>query len=33
MDSDGIRSLGFTNIEVKLHPEVKATLKVQVTEE
>jgi large subunit ribosomal protein L9 len=33
MDSDGIRALGFTNIEVKLHHEVKATLKVQVTEE
>ena len=33
MDSDGIRSLGFTNIEVKLHQEVKATLKVQVIEE
>lgn len=33
MDCDGIRSLGFTNIEIKLHQEVKATLKVQVTEE
>ncbi|BFH65987.1 MULTISPECIES: 50S ribosomal protein L9 [Paenibacillus] len=28
-----IRHLGVTQITVKLHPEVKATLKVQVTEE
>ena len=33
MDCDGIRALGFTNIEVKLHHDVKATLKVQVIEE
>jgi large subunit ribosomal protein L9 len=31
--SDPIRSLGVTQIPVKLHPDVKATLKVQVTEE
>ncbi|MEK4231212.1 50S ribosomal protein L9 [Solibacillus sp. FSL H8-0538] len=31
--NEGIRSLGFTNVPVKLHPEVKAILKVQVTEE
>ena len=31
--NDGIRSLGFTNVPVKLHHEVKATLKVQVIEE
>lgn len=30
---DGIRSLGFTNVPVKLHNEVSATLKVHVTEE
>ena len=30
---DGIRSLGFTNVPVKLHHEVTATLKVHVTEE
>jgi large subunit ribosomal protein L9 len=30
---DGIRSLGFTNVPVKLHPEVTATVKVQVTEQ
>lgn len=30
---DAIRSLGFTNIPVKLHTEVTATLKVHVTEE
>jgi len=29
---DAIRSLGFTNVPVKLHPEVTATLKVHVTE-
>ncbi|MDP4096432.1 50S ribosomal protein L9 [Paenibacillus sp. P96] len=28
-----IRTLGVTQMAVKLHPEVKATLKVQVTEE
>lgn len=28
-----IRHLGVTQVSVKLHPEVKATLKVQVTEE
>lgn len=28
-----IRTLGVTQMTVKLHPEVKATLKVQVTEE
>ncbi|WP_339220770.1 50S ribosomal protein L9 [Paenibacillus sp. FSL W7-1279] len=31
--SDPIRSLGVTQIPVKLHPDVKATLKVQITEE
>ena len=31
--SDGIRSLGFTNVPVKLHQDVKATLKVHVIEE
>jgi large subunit ribosomal protein L9 len=30
--SDGIRSLGHTKVPVKLHPEVTATLTVQVTE-
>jgi len=30
---DGIRSLGFTNVPVKLHNEVPATLKVHVTVE
>ena len=30
MDSEGIRSLGYSNIPVKLHHEVKATLKVHV---
>jgi large subunit ribosomal protein L9 len=30
---EGIRALGFTNVPVKLHQEVSATLKVQVTEE
>jgi large subunit ribosomal protein L9 len=29
---DAIRSLGYTNVPVKLHPEVTATLKVHVTE-
>lgn len=31
--NDGIRALGFTNVPVKLHQEVTATLKVHVTEE
>lgn len=31
--NDGIRALGFTNVPVKLHHEVTATLKVHVTEE
>ncbi len=31
--NDGIRALGYTNIPVKLHKEVMATLKVHVTEE
>ncbi|QTD40154.1 50S ribosomal protein L9 [Sporosarcina sp. Te-1] len=30
---DAIRSLGYTNVPIKLHPEVTATLKVHVTEE
>ncbi|MFS0865597.1 50S ribosomal protein L9 [Fredinandcohnia sp. 179-A 10B2 NHS] len=30
---DGIRALGFTNVPVKLHPEVIATVKVQVKEQ
>lgn len=30
---DPIRTLGVTQVIVKVHPEVKATLKVQVTEE
>jgi large subunit ribosomal protein L9 len=30
---DAIRALGYTNIPVKIHPEVTATLKVHVTEE
>jgi large subunit ribosomal protein L9 len=30
---DAIRALGYTNIPVKLHPDVTATLKVHVTEE
>lgn len=30
---DAIRALGYTNVPVKLHHEVVATLKVQVTEE
>lgn len=33
MESEGIRSLGYTNVPVKLHHEVKATLKVHVVEE
>ncbi|MBR2568401.1 MAG: 50S ribosomal protein L9 [Paenibacillus sp.] len=31
--NEPIRSLGYTNVEVKLHPEVRGTLKVHVTEE
>lgn len=31
--NEGIRSLGYTNIPVKLHHEVKATLKVHVKAE
>ncbi|MGN7477722.1 50S ribosomal protein L9 [Solibacillus silvestris] len=31
--NEGIRSLGFTNVPVKLHQDVKATLKVHVIEE
>ena len=30
---DAIRALGFTNVPVKLHQEVTATLRVHVTEE
>lgn len=30
---DSIRALGFTNISIRIHPEVTATLKVHVTEE
>ena len=30
---DPIRTLGVTNVSIKLHPEVKAVLKVQVVEE
>lgn len=30
---DAIRSLGYTNVPVKIHPEVTATFKVHVTEE
>ncbi|MEH7224779.1 50S ribosomal protein L9 [Bacillus sp. JJ1566] len=30
---DGIRALGFTNVSVKLHPEVTATVKVHVKEQ
>ena len=30
---DAIRALGFTNVPVKLHPEVSATVKVHVTEQ
>lgn len=33
MESEGIRSLGYSNVPVKLHHEVKATLKVHVIEE
>lgn len=31
--NEGIRSLGVTNVPIKLHQEVKATLKVHVKEE
>ncbi len=31
--SEPIRSLGYTNVPIKLHPEVTATLKVHVSEE
>lgn len=31
--SDAIRSLGTTNVKVKLHPDVTAQLRVQVTEQ
>ncbi|WP_020617475.1 50S ribosomal protein L9 [Paenibacillus daejeonensis] len=31
--ADPIRALGFTQVGVKLHPEVKGTLKVQAAEE
>ncbi|KOO45936.1 50S ribosomal protein L9 [Priestia koreensis] len=30
---DAIRALGFTNVPVKLHPEVTATVKVHVSEQ
>ena len=30
---DAIRALGYTNIPIKIHHEVTATLKVHVTEE
>ncbi|WP_453992661.1 50S ribosomal protein L9 [Bacillus nitroreducens] len=30
---DGIRALGYTNVTVKLHPEVTATVKVHVKEQ
>lgn len=33
MECDGIRSLGYTSVPVKLHQEVKATLKVHVIAE
>ncbi|KAA6447200.1 50S ribosomal protein L9 [Bacillus swezeyi] len=31
--NDAIRSLGYTNVPVKLHPDVQATLKVHVKEQ
>jgi large subunit ribosomal protein L9 len=31
--NEPIRSLGFTNVPIKIHPEVVATVKVQVVEE
>ena len=30
---DAIRALGFTNVPIKIHPDVTATLKVHVVEE
>ncbi|MFC3886318.1 50S ribosomal protein L9 [Bacillus songklensis] len=30
---DAIRALGYTNVPIKLHPEVTATLKVHVSEQ
>jgi large subunit ribosomal protein L9 len=33
LEMDAIRSLGYTNVKVKLHNEVTATLKVHVVEE
>ncbi len=30
---DAIRALGFTNVPIRIHPEVTATLKVHVVEE
>lgn len=33
MENDGIRALGYTSVPVKLHNEVKATLKVHVIAE
>ena len=33
MECEGIRSLGYTNVPVELHQEVKATLKVHVIAE
>ena len=30
---DAIRALGYTNVPIKIHPDVTATLKVHVTEE
>ena len=30
---DAIRTLGFTNVPIRIHPDVTATLKVHVTEE
>jgi large subunit ribosomal protein L9 len=33
MMDEPIRAIGFTNVLIKLHPEVTATLKVQVVEE
>ncbi|MBX4160633.1 50S ribosomal protein L9 [Priestia megaterium] len=31
--NDAIRALGYTNVPVKLHPEVTATVKVHLTEQ
>ena len=30
---DAIRALGYTNVTVKLHPQVTATVKVHVSEQ